>query len=81
MLSDLAVSTYTGLGRTTLAELLPALADAGYEQVEILAAPPHVDLEDLRPVLASLASVLRATGQQVTSVVPSGVDVNLASSQ
>lgn len=81
MLSDLSVSTYTGLGRTALAELLPPLADAGYEQVEILAAPPHVDLEDLRPALASLTSILRATGQRVTSVVPSGVDVNLASSQ
>lgn len=81
MLNDLAVSTYTGLGRTPLVELLRALADAGHEQVEVLAAPPHVDLEDLGPAVASLTSVLRETGQRVISVVPSGVDVNLASSQ
>jgi L-ribulose-5-phosphate 3-epimerase len=81
MLNNLAVSTYTGLGRVPLVDLLRALADAGHEQVEILAAPPHVDLEDLGPVLSSLTSVLRETGQRITSVVPSGVDVNLASSQ
>lgn len=81
MLNDLAVSTYTGLGRVPLPELLRSLADAGHEQVEVLAAPPHVDLDDLTPVVASLTSVLRETGQRVTSVVPSGIDVNLASSQ
>lgn len=78
---NLAVSTYTGLGRTPLVELLRTLADAGHEQVEILAAPPHVDLEDLGEAVSRLTSVLRETGQRVTSVVPSGVDVNLASSQ
>jgi L-ribulose-5-phosphate 3-epimerase len=81
MLSDLAVSTYTGLGRVPLPDLLRSLADAGHEQVEVLAAPPHVDLDDLRATVASLTSVIRGTGQRVTSVVPSGVDVNLASSQ
>jgi L-ribulose-5-phosphate 3-epimerase len=81
MLNNLAVSTYTGLGRTPLVDLLRALADRGHEQVEILAAPPHVDLENLGPVLSRLTSVLRETGQRITSVVPSGVDVNLASSQ
>lgn len=81
MLNDLAVSTYTGLGRLPLPDLLRSLADAGHEQVEVLAAPPHVDLDNLAPVVASLTSVLSETGQRVTSVVPSGVDVNLASSQ
>ena len=81
MLSDLAVSTYTGLGRTHLPDLLRSLADAGHEQVEVLAAPPHVDLDDLATAVAGLVPVIRETGQRVTSVVPSGVDVNLASSQ
>ena len=81
MLSDLAVSTYTGLGRTPLPDLLRSLADAGHEQVEVLAAPPHVDLDDLTTAVAGLVPVIRETGQRVTSVVPSGVDVNLASSQ
>lgn len=81
MLNDLAVSTYTGLGRLPLGDLLRTLADSGHEQVEILAAPPHVDLEDLGSAVASIRSVLRDTGQRVTSVVPSGVDVNLASTQ
>lgn len=73
------VSTYTGLNRQSLPELLHALADAGREYVEILAAPPHVDLENVGSAVSALAPVLRCTGLRVTSVVPSGVDVNLAS--
>lgn len=80
-MNDLVVSTYTGLGRVPLGDLLRALADSGYEQVEILAAPPHVDLEDLGSAVGTIRSALRDTGQRVTSVVPSGVDVNLASTQ
>jgi sugar phosphate isomerase/epimerase len=81
MVNDLAVSTYTGLGRVPLPDLLRSLADAGHEQVELLAAPPHVDLDDLPATVGSLTAALRETGQRVTSVVPSGVDVNLASGQ
>ena len=73
------MSTYTALGREPLPEVLHALADAGHERVEILATPPHVDLENVGTAVAELVPVLRHTGQQVTSVVPSGVDVNLAS--
>lgn len=76
---SLAVSTYTALGRQSLPDVLRALADAGHERVEILATPPHVDLEDGDSAMTTLVPVLRQTGQQVTSVVPSGVDVNLAS--
>ena len=76
---QLVVSTYTGLGRRPLTHLLHDLADAGYERVEILATPPHVDLEDVGRTVADVVPVLRRTGLQVTSVVPSGVDVNLAS--
>ena len=78
-MNSLAVSTYTGLTRQSLPELLVELAEGGHELVEILAAPPHVDLEDVESAIAALVPVLRSTGQRITSVVPSGVDANLAS--
>ena len=76
---DLVVSTYTGLGRQQLPRLLETLAEAGHERVEILATPPHVDLENVDAAIETLIPVIHRTGQRVTSVVPSGVDVNLAS--
>ena len=45
-MSELVISTYTGLWRTGLDELLEAYADAGHSRVELLAASPHVDLDD-----------------------------------
>ncbi|KHL19347.1 deoxyribonuclease-4/hexulose-6-phosphate isomerase [Mumia flava] len=72
------VSTYTGLGRRELGDLLGDLAEAGCPDVEVLAAPPHLDLEH-GDAPARLRSATRRAGVRVRSVVPSGVDVNLAS--
>lgn len=80
-MNGLVVSTYTGLGRTPLPRLLEEVASAGHESVEILATPPHVDLENPGAAVDELRPVLTQTGLRVSSVVASGVDVNLASTQ
>ena len=80
-MSRLVVSTYTALWRTELDALCRELGDASYGTVEVLAAPPHVDLEDLAGSTRRLSQALADAGIHVNSVVPSGVDVNLASTQ
>lgn len=79
-MNALVVSTYAGLWITRLDELLDEYAAAGFRSVELLAARPHVDLDEPADALAAVARA-RRRGLAVTSVVPSGVDVNLASTQ
>ena len=78
---SLVVSTYGSLWRTDLDAVLRELHEASYDTVELLAAPPHIDLEDLPDAGRRLLAATRASGTLVNSVVPSGVDVNLASTQ
>ncbi len=79
-MAAIAVSTYTYLWRTDIKAALADVARAGFSDVELLAAPPHVDAGE-RPwaVADRIAKAAGCAGVQVNSVVPSGVDVNLAS--
>lgn len=73
-------STYTTLWKADLQAALTAIARAGCEGAELMAAPPHVGA--WRDPAAEAAGVRRAcapSGAQITSVVPAGLDVNLAS--
>ncbi len=78
-MNPLIASTYTYLWRETLDAALGAIAAAGFDRVELLAAAPHVDVS---PSLRGAEEVVRRCeqlGLRVHSVVPSGLDVNLAS--
>ena len=80
-MNRLVVSTYTALGRQDLEAFFVEVAESGHTSVELLAAAPHVDLEDINEAADRILKVVRDTGVRVNSVVPSGVDVNLASTQ
>ncbi|MFC5382099.1 sugar phosphate isomerase/epimerase family protein [Aquipuribacter nitratireducens] len=81
VLERTSVSTYTTLWREDVGAFCQAVAEAGFTSIEVLAAPPEVDLEDVAAASGRLNRAVRSTGLTVTSVVPSGVDVNLASVQ
>lgn len=76
---DYVVSTYSFLWRRDLGAAIKELAAAGFGAVEILAAAPHVALPVEATEALRLRRVCEAAGVSVNSVVPSGVDVNLAS--
>lgn len=76
---DYAVSTYSLLWRRDLASAIEELGAAGFGAIEILAAAPHVSLPVEATEARRLRRVCEAAGVRVNSVVPSGVDVNLAS--
>lgn len=72
-------STYSYLWRRDLEPAIDDLAGAGFDAVEILAARPHVGLPMDAAGSRRLRLACEAAGVHVNSVVPSGVDVNLAS--
>lgn len=72
-------STYSFLWRRDLTSAIGEVASAGFEAIEILAAAPHVSLPVEVTEARRLRRVCEAAGVRVNSVVPSGVDVNLAS--
>jgi sugar phosphate isomerase/epimerase len=72
-------STYSFLWRRDLAEAVEAVANAGFTSVEILAAAPHVSLPAAPDDVRQLRRVCEELAIGVNSVVPSGIDVNLAS--
>jgi sugar phosphate isomerase/epimerase len=72
-------STYTYLWRAGVEAAFAGIAEAGFNRAELLAAPPHVDAGELRAAADRIGAAGRRTGVSVHSVVPSGVDVNLAS--
>lgn len=55
------------------------IADAGFRRIELLAAPPYVDAGEWSVAADRVGAACRRAGVSVNSVVPSGVDVNLAS--
>ncbi|HEY8471226.1 MAG TPA: sugar phosphate isomerase/epimerase family protein [Natronosporangium sp.] len=72
-------STYTYLWRSELEAAVAGIAEAGFDRLELLAAPPHVDAGQLRQATDRIGTACGRSGVRVHSVVPSGVDVNLAS--
>ena len=76
---ELVPSTYTFLWRAEVAVAVSEIAAAGFRQVELLAAPPHVDAGEWRQAAQRITVACRSAGVKVHSVAPSGVDVNLAS--
>lgn len=72
-------STYTYLWRGDIDAAVSGIAEAGFDRVELLAAAPHVDACQLRLTADRIIAASRRGGVSVHSVVPSGVDVNLAS--
>ena len=79
-MAAIAVSTYTYLWRTDIKAALADVARAGFSDVELLAAPPASTPGSVPWAVADrIAKAAGCAGVQVNSVVPSGVDVNLAS--
>lgn len=76
---DYVVSTYSFLWRRDLTSAIEEIAAAGFGPIEILVAAPHVSLPVESAEASRLRRVCEAAGVRVNSVVPSGVDVNLAS--
>ena len=76
---EIVASTYTFLWRAEVAAAVSEIAAAGFRQVELLAAPPHVDAGEWRQAAQQITAACRCAGVRVHSVAPSGVDVNLAS--
>jgi sugar phosphate isomerase/epimerase len=72
-------STYTFLWRADIGAAIDVIGTAGFQRVEVLAAPPHVDAGDWRTAADRIVAASTRAGVGVHSVVPSGVDVNLAS--
>jgi sugar phosphate isomerase/epimerase len=72
-------STYTYLWRGGIDAAFAGIAGAGFDRVELLAAPPHVDAGEPRMAADRIGAACARAGLSVHSVVPSGVDVNLAS--
>jgi L-ribulose-5-phosphate 3-epimerase len=79
LMVEYIASTYTYLWRADIDSALAGIAEAGFSQVELLAAPPHVDAAETQLAAEQITAACRRTGVSVHSVVPSGVDVNLAS--
>jgi sugar phosphate isomerase/epimerase len=76
----LAASTYTGLWHSDLRSTLAGIARAGIRAVEVMAAPPHLAWwEDERAGAETLGRACDAEGITVSTIVPGGLDVNLAS--
>lgn len=78
-MTEFVASTYTHLWSVDLDRALDDLAAAGFSRVEILAAPPHIEVAELAQSIKRLVGAARRAGVTVHSVVPSGADVNLAS--
>ncbi len=76
---EFVASTYTFLWRAELETAVGDLAEAGFRRIELLAAPPSVDAGEWVVAADRIAAACRRAGVGVHSVVPSGVDVNLAS--
>lgn len=73
-------STYTYLWKEDLTRALSDIAAAGYDGAELMAAPPHVEFWlGLDSAIASIREACQRTRTEISSVVPAGLDVNLAS--
>jgi sugar phosphate isomerase/epimerase len=66
----LAATTFGFLYREELAVALDRIKEAGYEQVELAAGPPHVDLSGGTDSLRSAALTLVESGLQCVSINP-----------
>jgi len=72
-------STYTYLWKEALATAIDEIADAGYRGVELMAAPPHIELSgDTRRTAAAAREACQRAGITIAGVAV-GFDVNLAS--
>lgn len=78
-MTGFVASTYTYLWRDGVEAAFAGIAEAGFDRAELLAAPPHVDAGEVRAAADRIGAARGRTGVSVHSVVPSGVDVNLAS--
>lgn len=76
---DFVASTYSFLWRAGLETAVGDIAEAGFQRIELLAAPPSVDAGEWAVAADRVGAACRRAGVSVHSVVPSGVDVNLAS--
>jgi sugar phosphate isomerase/epimerase len=76
---ELVASTYSFLWRAELEMAVGDIAKAGFQRMELLAAPPYVDAGEWEVAADRIGTASRRAGVAVHSVAPSGVDVNLAS--
>lgn len=76
---EFTASTHTLLWKVGLETAIDEIAGAGYDGVELMAAPPHFELwGDSRPAAAAAREACRRAGVTITSLA-AGFDVNLAS--
>lgn len=78
-MAEFVASTYTYLWRGGIDAAFAGIAEAGFDRVELMAAPPHVDAGEPQTAADRITAACVRAGVSVHSVVPSGVDVNLAS--
>jgi deoxyribonuclease-4 len=73
-------SSYSYLWRTDLTDAIDDMARTGFEQTEIMAALPHVDLWNRGTVLgAEMRRASERTGLRISGLNPPGLDINISS--
>lgn len=73
-------SSYSYLWRSDLAEAISDIAEAGFPQVELMAALPHIDLYGRADELArEIRAASTRTGLGIAGLNPPGLDVNIGS--
>lgn len=73
-------STYTFLWQDRIEGALAAIAKAGYAGAEFMASPPHVQPDaDASQLADTIHKACERADTRINSVVPAGLDVNLAS--
>ena len=73
-------SSYSYLWRTDLTDAIEDMARTGFEQTEIMAALPHVDLWNRGTELgAEMRRASERTGLRISGLNPPGLDINISS--
>lgn len=73
-------SSYSYLWRTDLPHAIEDMARAGFEQTEVMAALPHIDLWNRGAELAEeINAACERTGLRISGLNPPGLDINIGS--
>lgn len=75
----LGVNTYGYIWSTPLPQCLRRLHALGFDEFEAVINPPHLDLDDNRPLWRELGATLRGEGIVLRSLNLPSLDTNLAS--
>jgi len=73
-------SSYSYLWRSDLPSAFEEMASTGFEETEIMAALPHIDLWDRSAELAGeIRRASQRTGLRISGLNPPGLDINISS--